>query len=157
MSENIIIYLDFDGVLHPCDVTIVGKTPVLLTPDFSLFCWAPILELLIEEYDPTGNKIKIVLSTSWVNIWGLDQAASYLPNSLRQRVIGKTKKVGRTRALEIVMHAKDNNFDHWFALDDLFAGEQDWPEEHADRIVLCDSDRGLSDTKVTQLLRTALT
>lgn len=156
MSENIIIYLDFDGVLHPCDVSIVGKTPVLLTPGFSLFCWAPILESLIDEYDPTGTKVQIVLSTSWVSLWGLQQAASYLPDSLRNRVIGKTKKVGRTRAFEVIMHAEDNKFENWFALDDLFSGEQCWPDEHAERIVLCDPDLGLSDAKVTQLLRKVL-
>jgi hypothetical protein len=156
MPENIIIYLDFDGVLHPCDVSIVGKTPVLLTPDLNLFCWSPILESLINEYDPTNTKIKIVLSTSWVSLWGLEHAVSYLPDNLRNRVIGKTKKVGRTRAVEVIMHAIDNKFENWFALDDLFSGEQDWPEDQAEHIVLCDPDLGLSDAKVTQLLRKLL-
>ena len=84
-----ILFLDFDGVLHPSDVFLIANEPVLIhpkEPDLKLFCWAPILESILDELDPSGE-VKIILSTTWVVKLGLERARSYLPKSLLNRVI----------------------------------------------------------------------
>ena len=55
-----ILFLDFDGVLHPARA-VMGQQGPELAGDGSLFMWAePLAELLAER-----PHVQIVLSTSW--------------------------------------------------------------------------------------------
>lgn len=82
-----ILFLDYDGVLHSSEVYLVRRQPVLRDePGMTLFQHAPLLiEALASRPD-----IKIVLSTSWVARLGYDRAKGYLPVALQARVIGAT-------------------------------------------------------------------
>jgi hypothetical protein len=82
----VILFLDFDGVLHPNDVYLVDERPVMGNADGhegrdSLFCFAPLLA------DALQNRpdVTIVLSTSWVPY--LDDDANGWPDDLKHRLI----------------------------------------------------------------------
>ncbi|WP_240189644.1 HAD domain-containing protein [Azonexus hydrophilus] len=80
-----ILFLDFDGVLHPDAVYFVRGRPTLRAKG-ELFMWAgALVDLLTEHPD-----VRIVLSTSWVRALRFNRARSYLPAELRRCVIGAT-------------------------------------------------------------------
>lgn len=54
-----ILFLDFDGVLHP-DAVYLTRHGVELRAEGELFMWAPILEKLLDDCP----HIKVVLTTS---------------------------------------------------------------------------------------------
>ena len=56
-----ILYLDFDGVLHPDEVYIV-KDKVVLRAEGRLFMWADRLAEALAD----RPAVRVVLSTSWV-------------------------------------------------------------------------------------------
>lgn len=64
-----ILFLDFDGVLHPDAAYLYGKTP-RLNADGELFMWANLLvDALADQPD-----VQIVLSTSWVRLLSFKRA-----------------------------------------------------------------------------------
>lgn len=71
---RVILFLDFDGVLHPLSRGL---------PDFVL---APLLAPALEAFPET----KIVLSTSWRTFHELDALRDLLPPFIAERVIGAT-------------------------------------------------------------------
>lgn len=139
-----ILYLDFDGVLHPSEVWMIGDKPVLQWPDdpaLTLFCFAPILESILDDYDVAG-RIKIILSTTWGQKFGLQKASDYLPDSLKSRVIGKTSHSEKPRGVQVAQHARYHiKQQPWLALDDV---AHMWPPEHLDKLIACDPGKGLS-------------
>ena len=68
-----VLYLDFDGPLHPGDVWYEPASGQvrLRTPGHELFESLPVLEAAIAPYP----SLAIVLSTSWVQIFGLEKNA----------------------------------------------------------------------------------
>ncbi|WP_231909764.1 HAD domain-containing protein [Cupriavidus nantongensis] len=58
-----IVFLDYDGVLHPDAAYLVKGRPELRATG-TLFMWAPILEETLAPYPDA----QIVLSTSWVQV-----------------------------------------------------------------------------------------
>jgi len=74
-----ILFLDFDGVLHSSEAYLVKQEPVLRAEEgMTLFQHAP---LLVEALDQQPD-IQIVLSTSWVARLGFDRAKGCLPDAL---------------------------------------------------------------------------
>lgn len=96
---NVILFLDYDGVLHPDAVYRRLNGQIELRVPGELFMWAPLLEKIIEEYP----ELRIVLSTSWVRVLGFRRARGYLPAKLAARVIGATwhSAMGRS-SLDII-------------------------------------------------------
>ena len=80
-----ILFLDFDGVLHPDEAYLVKGRPVLRA-EGALFMWAPLLVGALKNYPG----VQIVLSTSWARELRFTRARSFLPPELQQRVIGAT-------------------------------------------------------------------
>ena len=70
-----IIYLDFDGVLHHYDVYLDQRNRTILRGMGALFEYAPRLESILATYP----NIKLVLSTSWVRVKGFQYATERLP------------------------------------------------------------------------------
>ena len=83
-----VIYLDYDGVLHPAAVRHHQTPPTvwLETPGHALFESASVLEQLLEPYPAA----RIVLSTSWLREMSPEAARAYLPQMLASRIIGST-------------------------------------------------------------------
>ena len=163
IRSNKILFLDYDGVLHADSVFLEHRRPVLRGGG-RLFEWAPHLISALERHPD----VHIVLSTSWVRTRGFSRARDALPQPLQEKVIGATwhSKMGRgkiggfrpvstwwddaTRYQQITAFiARAKTRLNWLALDDDDTG---WAEECRDRLVLTDSDRGLSDPNVLEQL-----
>jgi hypothetical protein len=123
-----VLYLDFDGILHPADVRVAREEP--LHPrvyvrdqptDEPLFRYMSLLELLLAPYP----ELKIVLTTSWVRALGYEFA-------LQERVIGAATYPAPTRFASIEIDAESRGLTRWLALDDDVCG---WPEERRHLVV----------------------
>jgi len=135
-----ILFLDFDGVLHPL---------LRREPDF---CRTKLLwKILLACPD-----VKVVFSTSWRDIYLFDELVNFVTSGgsehLAVRFIGTTPKIdglhGR-RDLEI-QHWLDTNghSGQWLAIDDmlgLFLDE--YPN-----LYLIDGSRGLTDADVLAII-----
>ncbi len=163
-----LLFLDYDGVLHPDAAYLVRSRPVLQA-EGELFMWAPILVELLRPYPD----LKIVLSTSWVRLLGFSRARDYLPVELRSRVIGGTWHSAMGRHAEGSHRADSNWFvassrhdqitryisrageraSHWLAIDD---DAEEWADSNRTRLVETDGDTGLSSPLVQSELRAKL-
>jgi hypothetical protein len=120
-----LLYLDFDGVLHPADVwhdAERGPTLASHLRHHRLFEHAQLLADLIA----IRPDIRIVLATSWVRVYGLDAALSVLPKTLRVRVVDSVYDPKRhgpafaqvARGYQILEHVQRARPAAWIALDD---------------------------------------
>ena len=132
-----ILFLDFDGVLHPSDVYLKKGRPVL-DGDGELFMWIP---QLIEVLTPYPN-VKIVLSTNWVRVRGFTRVRRALPEVLRERVIGATWHSAiaiwydkATRFQQIERYVGRANVQQWLAIDDLHEHSENWNASYEAHLV----------------------
>lgn len=154
-----VLYLDFDGVLHPAAVWLKPEnrtTPVLeerYAGEHALFEHSRTLKELLAPYP----EVRLVLSTAWVLAYGIDYAASCLPGTLQARVIGSTFDIGRdgahftsvARGYQVVADAKRRGLRNWIALDD---DVRDWPKGQRRRLIATDPVHGLASPLATQAL-----
>lgn len=149
-----ILFLDFDGVLHPDAVYLERGRPVLRA-DGKLFMWS---SHLVDEL-ASAPHVRIVLSTSWARELRFSRARDYLPAELRPRVIGSTwhsgmacddehRPLGRgtwwdtsTRYQQIRRYVDRAGLTDWIAVDDHPEG---WADADRDKLVATDSNLGLS-------------
>lgn len=157
-----VLYLDFDGVLHPADVRVTASEPLrprvyngTLT-DHPLFEHAPLLERVLAPF----ADVKIVLSTSWVRVLGYDYSVQQLPLALRQRVVGTIwqgellQHPPRTRYDAVQTDANIRGLAHWLALDDDVEG---WPEEQRKHLISPNNSwYGLAQPGISDRLTAAL-
>jgi len=154
-----ILYLDYDNVLHG-EVRRYREPPILRleTPGQLLFQNAPILEALLEPY----ADVKIVLSTSWVRVFGFDRARAYLPPALSQKVIGATFHRRHMRKEEFSQLARYAQIfadvgrrrpSAWLAIDDEVDG---WPAHAISHLVPMPPVLGLGCPTATSALKLRL-
>lgn len=158
-----ILYLDYDGVLHPADVRVTKAEPqqprvykgrrATLHP---LFEHAPLLKRILEPFPD----VRISLATSWVRMLGYEFAVQQLPPGLRQRVVGTIWQgfllqfPPRTRHDAITTDVEERNVQRWLALDDDIEG---WPAERRHLVVApTNSWHGLAQPGVAEELSAAL-
>lgn len=140
MNNKPILYLDYDGVLHPADVRVALAEPrrpqvyVRGEPtSHPLFEHVELLETLLKPF-PT---LRIILATSWVREFGFDFALRQLTPNLQSRVVGATWREGMQVQLParyycIQVDAEERGLERWLALDDdLYC----WPEKELHRVV----------------------
>lgn len=148
-----ILFLDFDGVLHPDSAYLVNGRPVL-RDDGSLFMWSPLLNDVLKEF----SHVEIVLSTSWVRELGFSRARRYLPAYLQNRVIGATWHSqmaadfeysqfwnASTRYQQIRRYVHRAALKNWIAIDDDGDG---WSLVDSDKLILTDSQLGISEQSI---------
>lgn len=151
-----ILYLDFDGVLHPETVYRHPRGGMYLGVDFAGHTLFEHAEVLVEVLAPYPEAA-IVLSTSWVRVLSYSQAKAYLPEGLRSRVIGATfhSAMNRfefdamTRGAQVLADATRRATTSWVALDD---DEDGWVGSASTHLVLTDGSMGLSDSQTVQKL-----
>lgn len=156
-----ILFLDFDGVLHPDAAYLEEGCPVLRA-DGELFMWTPHL---VEALAPYPN-VQIVLSTSWVQVRGFTRARDALPEALSKRVIGATWHSAmqgggwggggmpvQTHYQEIAGYVRRAQLKRWIALDDDGEG---WAKSARDKLIHTNPDKGISDPTTLTLLREKL-
>lgn len=156
-----LLFLDYDGVLHP-DAVFLSKKGPQLRSEGELFMWVDILE---RELSTLPN-VRIVLSTSWVFHLGYSRALKRLPQSVQHRVIGSTWHSSMQKDLsdevvwgelsrysQIMKYVSRSRVTNWVAIDDDSEG---WPLSERRKLVLSHSDTGLSDVDTVRELRTRL-
>jgi hypothetical protein len=162
-----LLYLDFDGVLHPESVYVNSRQGIHLrdAPGRNLF---ENCQLLIEELARYPH-VKVVLSTSWVRSIGFDRARGRLPLPLQARCIGATyhsrfHQPGREdgarslrpaplRGEEVMADVQRRRPHKWLALDDTDEG---WPDEERNNLILTHPFYGISAPTVRQALHAEL-
>ena len=165
-----VIFLDFDGVLHPNEVTKPVNKPLRLDVPGHLFMHAKVLEELIATYD-----VSIVLSSSWVRMLGFSVTRRKMPKTLAKRVVGATWHSGMvdvvsypysigskladpfnymSRYQQIKHYVEQHEIKNWLAIDDLHSGTEieSWPIEMRKHLVLTDGELGISCIKAQQEL-----
>jgi hypothetical protein len=155
---GIVLYLDFDGVLHHENCLWHPKRGAYLhaPAGYKLFQHAELLASLLEPYP----SVQIVLSTSWVLQYGLSGATKRLPEALQRRVIGGTFhsrhmhraefQFEKPRGLQVYEDVLRRQPRDWLALDD---NTQGWPEEHWKKFVQTDPYDGISAPEVLDELK----
>lgn len=149
-----VLYLDFDGVLHPYPVD------ELEIPKDTLFQFVPLLESLLEPFP----QVKIVLSTTWAKNKTGPGALLYLPPGLQQRVVGATwdQETRSYRVLEAERGRQLSRYEQiaadvawrkpsaWFALEDDIKA---WPGEQYHHLGWCWRTIGLKEPRVQEALQ----
>lgn len=157
--KDIVLFLDFDGVLHP-DCAFRTKRGVELRAPGSLMMYAPALQGILNDFP----QVKIALSTSWVRMLGYQRARAALPNGLQERTVSATwhsrmRATARegfdlfTRYEQICGAVHRAGIRRWIAIDD--DPEFSWPIKD-ERLVRCDSQLGLGSEPTRDELRTKL-
>lgn len=148
---QLLLYLDFDGVLHPERVwwhPTVG--PYLSDPgEDRLFQHAALLEGVLAPFP----QLSIVLSTTWVRRYGTAKAAKELRPALRQRVIGATYRSRMDgeafskapRGQQVWADVQRRKPRDWLALDDCPEG---WPPESVGKFIRTHPEQGLGHPDV---------
>lgn len=145
MRWRVILFLDFDGVLHPDPCTEATQ----------LFENAPRLARVLEGFAGVG----VVLSTSWRTVRTERQLLDPLPESLRERVLGMTPRRSQftppsallpyRRQAECMRWLEEHNMaaGPWLALDDRSDGFQPYCEN----LIVCNSRTGFNDQVAAHL------
>jgi len=151
--EEPVLFLDFDGVLHP-DIVYRTLGRIILGVDgVALFEWLPVLQEQLAQH----ADVQLVLSTSWVRVLGFNKTLRWLPPALRSRVVGATWHSamnaeaweGLTRYMQIVSYVHRHNVTRWVAIDNDDMG---WPDIAYDRLVHTDDMQGLGDERAQREL-----
>lgn len=139
-----ILFLDFDGVLHP-----EGEDHILNGVDF---CFLPRLEALLREFP----HVKIVISSSWREHLRYKTLMKPFSSDIRARILGMTPYPGcglpppyRPREGEILawLQLHDAVDEPWVALDDAY-----WQFDRCkDQLVACGSVTGFDDKASAEL------
>jgi hypothetical protein len=152
-----ICYLDYDGVLHDCQVfNSPGIGIHIRTPGRTLFEWAPILDELLAPHPD----VEIVLSTSWVAAQSFEFARAQLPPGLQQRVIGSTYNTDNLRYFDawprgrqVASDVLERKPDSWFAIDD---DDNGWPRNCRGRLIKTHGSAGISAPTAQDAIRKIL-
>ena len=156
---ELLLYLDYDGVLHHENVLWHRHLGAYLSaPDeFKLFQHLPLLESLLAPYP----QVRIILSTTWVRRYGCAKAAKQLGPRLRQRVLGATFHSRMSEELfaelprgkQVWQDVERRMPRNWLALDDDGDG---WPPESAGKFIQTHKYLGINDPAVLATFKDAL-
>ena len=137
-----ILFLDFDGVLHPTGVDDL-KQP---------FCRLPLLEAMLRE--PRYAAVEIVVSSTWREVYSLPRLRSVFAPDMRNRVVDITPTLDDydgpyARCLEIkAWLALHPEVERYVALDDMVSG---FPERWHRNVVFTDGATGLCESDLPAL------
>lgn len=144
-----LLFLDFDGVLHP-------EHDGEPTPADRVFCHLPRFEAIMREFP----MVEIVISSMWRYEFTLDQLRARFSPDIAARIIDTTPQSERIDSKYLPARREGEILDWlatsgcedvpWIALDDAA-----WQfQQHRDRLVACTWYVGLDD-KAEALLRAA--
>ncbi len=141
-----ILFLDFDGVLHP-DYENYDR------PDTELFCHLQRLEEILRDFPD----VDIVISSMWRYQFTLDQLRARFSPDIALRIIGKLPQseyfdlsyVRARREKEILrwLFDAERTTEAWVALDDCAWNFQ----HHLDHLVVCNAFTGLNEHSEARL------
>lgn len=136
------IFLDFDGVLHSAHHHSAD----------TMYSQLPILENFFRQ--PEYAHISFVISSTWRNGRDLAQLREPFSPDFRERIVGKTptssfcfvKPIGG-REREILQYCQTHEIENWLALDDMGSHFH----RHLNRVFLCKSSTGLTEADLPRL------
>ena len=138
MSNNInkekLLFLDFDGVLHPSHFA--GESP---------FARAYLLEETLALFSP-----KIVVSSSWRFTHNLEKLQKTVPTFISSLIVGATGAavIGKyPRFTEIQNYLQSYGSADWKALDDSY---WEFPNP-CSRLIRCNPNTGIADRQILEL------
>jgi len=139
MKSELILFLDFDGVLHP-------DPPSNAAP---LMCRAPLLQAWLENYP----QVCVVISSTWRLKRALQQLQVLVP-TWGDRIVGVTPDIpqeSHQRQHECESWMRDNSdpWTPWIALDDRAWNFRPFEK----RLVLTDRKTGLTETDLVRLTK----
>jgi len=155
---ELLLYLDFDGVLHHENVLWHPRRGVYAgAPGFELFEHAALLAELLAPHPQVG----IVLSTSWVRTLRYSRVVKRLPPDLRHRVLGATFHsqmdvqifLAQPRGRQVLADVARRQPKDWFALDDTDEG---WSPESRPHVLITDERLGVSAPGMPKRIADAL-
>ena len=139
----ILVFLDFDGVMHPagCQTS-------------RYFCQRDLFEAVMREHPSAG----IVITSTWRHAYPMAEIRRFFSPDIAQRIVGKTpthedetdEHIRYREIRALLQHPKVAGA-RWIAVDD---SDFEFPEG-CPNLVLCDSDRGFDD-EAAQSLRERL-
>jgi hypothetical protein len=150
-GANLILFLDFDGVLHP-DPCSESKR---------LFEHAP---RLVETLEPFAE-VEVVASTAWRNLMSFDRLRALLPPRLAARMLGITPTFGTFDAVTTLvpyrrqaecaqwLRVNKRPADAWLALDD----RPHWFSPYCENVIDCNSAVGLEPVVAARLTSALVT
>ncbi len=135
-----LLFLDFDGVLHPDGIGLFSKLP------------------LFARYVQEMTDLEIFISSSWRETHSFDELKNIFPPALRNCIRGTTPALedgydsgGRQREIELFLANAGLNATNasWIAMDDMASFfEKDCPF-----LILTDSETGLTEDDCLALQR----
>lgn len=134
MPKEKLLFLDFDGVLHPTHFA--GESP---------FSCAHLLDETLAQFSP-----KIVVSSSWRFTHNLEKLQKVIPTSISNLIIGATGAavIGKhPRFMEIENYLRGYGPIDWHALDDSY---WEFPSP-CSRLIRCNPNTGITQKQVLQL------
>ena len=134
MRKEKLLFLDFDGVLHPTHFT--GQSP---------FSRAHLLDETLALFSP-----KIVISSSWRFTHNLEKLQKTIPNHISSLIIGATGQavIGKhPRFTEIQNYLRGYGSADWKALDDSY---WEFPNP-CPRLIRCNPNTGITDRQILEL------
>lgn len=151
-----VLYLDFDGVLHPGPVYRHPKRGMYFGVAHGSHALFENADALTEALAPYPN-VALVLSTSWVRVLGYSRAKAYLPEPLRNRVIGSTfhsrmnlrEFEAMPRGHQVLADATRRGVCTWLAVDD---DDEGWLASASTHLVLTDETLGIAEPRVAKAL-----
>ena len=142
VANQPIVFLDFDGVLHPADyLSFKTINDELVLASDARFCWVEDLWNLIHNFD-----CHLVIHSSWRNSYTLDQLRGLLPTELGKRVVGLT--VGENRHQSILAYVQKTQVKSYIILDDA---ADEFPRECVE-LLLCENNMGISNPEIQNKL-----
>ena len=138
-----LIFLDFDGVLHPTTAQ----------SSDSLWTQIPVLETFFRQ--PEYVNCRFVIDSTWRIHRSVCELAAQFSVDFRHKIIGATPVLpisGSLKGLrerEVLLWLRDFGRENeaWIALDDM----RTYFDEYSDRVFLCDSRTGLTVQDLPEL------
>jgi len=136
-----ILFLDFDGVLHP--------SPNKMSTEFSAL---PLFEDWLRKHE----KVDVIISSSWRDVMDIDVLKAIFSQDLQDRIIDKCPTLpfdkieheAHWRYKEIMEWIAINRYEgQWVALDDAVDA---FPEQHP-HLVACNQKVGLTNLVIERL------
>lgn len=131
-----ILFLDFDGVLHPASRE--------LDPRLGHFCWLPYLERVLEPHPD----VRVVVHSTWRYDHRDDELRALL-GSLAPRYAGSAPRGPRDQAIGYVLQANKHQVVDYLVLDD----QADSFVDSGLNVLLVDPKTGLSALRAQVALR----
>lgn len=138
----VVLFLDFDGVLHACGGAIAGER----------FSKKPMLEALLRESDL--RHVVVVISSTWREVYPLRKLASIFSDDIRPRIIDVTPTLFDT-ASDYLRYREIREWlnlhpdvSRWVVLDDAM---EDFPHSKRGNVIFTNPDIGLEGAVVSKL------